>query len=129
VVVEERLRSSAHRHDRVVCHRVEVGTDVAGDLCPAMDAADPAGGEHRHAGMGCKRDGRRHGRRAERPVLSYRHGEVAFRSLAGRSEDSVVLARIDPDPCDAVEHGCDGRHGPARANRSETAFERFGVGG
>ena len=66
--VEERLRPGTHRDDRVMGQRVEVGADVAGELGPAVHAADAAGGEHRDAGGGGERHRRRHGRRAELPL-------------------------------------------------------------
>ena len=108
---------------------IEIGTHVARRLGTAVDAADPAGGEHGDARRGRQRQRRRDRRRAELPLLRDRHRDVALGHLARRPEDPRMLVGVETDAGDAVEHRRHGRHRSAAPDRAQAEVERLGVGG
>ena len=127
--VEERLRSGAHRDNRMVGESIEVGADVAGRPGTAVHATDPAGGEHGHPGRRGQGQRSRHGGRPALPLLCDGDGHVTLGDLSGLTQDAGVLVGVEAHASDTVEHRRDGRYGATLADGEEAAVERLGVGG
>ena len=125
--VEKCLGAGAHGDDRVDGEGVEVGGDVAGHLGIAMDTTNPARREHGDAGGGSERDGGAHGGRPEVPALGDGDSEITLGGLACRSQDALVLLRVDADAWHTVEHGGDGRDRTGATDRRHTALQGLGV--
>ena len=107
---------------------VEIGRDVARDIGTAVDAADATGGEDLHSRRRREGDGCADGRRPEVPALGDGDGQVALGCLARRTEDAVVLTRVEPDPGDTVENRRDRRDCTTRSNRRDASLQCVGVG-
>ena len=91
--VEKGLGAGRHRDHRMRCDRVQVGRDVAGQLAPAVHAADAPGGEHPHTGSCGDRHRGRHRGGTDVPTLTDGHRDVRALQPCGRAPGCVRVRR------------------------------------